>query len=71
MIRLVEQGVYKPVAYSAWAAPIVPLKIDSCGRRICGDYSLAANRATVYEDYQVPKTEDLLATLNGGKKSAN
>ena len=38
------------------------------GGRICGDYSLTANRATEYEDYPVPKTEDLLATLNGGKK---
>jgi hypothetical protein len=36
--------------------------------RLCGDYKLTANQATEYESYPVPKTEDLLATLNGGKK---
>ena len=37
LIRSVEQGVHKPVANSAWVAPIVPVKKDNGEVRICGD----------------------------------
>ena len=37
--RFEKQGVIKPVKYSEWAAPIVPmLKSDQSSIRICGDY---------------------------------
>ena len=68
LVRLVKQGAYKQVPHSAWAAPIVVVKKDDGGVRLCGNYKLTANQATEYESYPIPKTEDLLATLNGGKK---
>ena len=64
--RLVEEGVYVPVGYSGWAAPIVPLLKSDETVRICGDYK--QNKAAHCENYPLPRTEDLLATLNGGQK---
>ena len=66
--RLVKQSLYIPVSYSAWAAPIVPVEKEDGGIRICGDYKLTVNPATESDTYPVPKTEDLLATLNGGER---
>ena len=66
--RLVKQGQYKPVTHAAWAAPIVPVKKDDGTIRICGDYKLTVNPASESDSFPVPKTEDLLATLNGGIK---
>ena len=66
--RLVKEGIYEPVAYSQWAAPIVPLVKEGGSVRICGDYKVTVNPAAKCDNYPVPKTEDLLATLNGGEK---
>ena len=66
--KLVNQGVFKQVSTSAWAAPIVPVRKPDGSVRICGDFQLTVNQAAEYENYPVPKTEDLLATLNGGEK---
>ena len=54
--RLVEEGVYVSVGYSKWAAV-----------RICGDYKQTINKVAHCENYPLPRTEDLLATLNGGR----
>jgi hypothetical protein len=66
--RLLEQGIYEPVAHSLLAAPIVPVRKDDGEIRICGDYKLTINQSAECDTYPVPKTEDLLATLNGGVK---
>ena len=66
--RLVKQGVYNHVTYSEWAAPIVPVVKSDGTIRICGDYKQTVNRSATCDNYPLPKTEDLLATLNGGKK---
>jgi len=63
--RLVSEGVYEPVAHSDWATPIVPV-VEPGKIRICGDYKTTVNPRAKSDHYPVPKTEDLLATLNGG-----
>ena len=65
--RLVEQRVYQAVT-SDWAAPIVPVKKENDLIRACGDYNVITNIVMQYKDYPVPKTENILATLNGGQK---
>ena len=65
--RLVKEGVYEPVSYAKWAAPIVPIPKDDGTVRICGDYKVTVNQAADVDNYPLPKTEDLFATLNGGK----
>ena len=56
-----------PVKTSKWAAPIVPV-LKKCGAvRICGDYKLTANLATVTDSYPLPKIEELFTDLAGRK----
>ena len=64
--RLCKEGIIEPVAFSDWAAPIVPiLKPD---RKSIRDFKLTINQASKLDRYPIPKVEDLLATLVGGKK---
>ena len=65
--RLQKQGIIKPVAFSDWAAPIVPVLKKDGSVRICGDYRLTVNQAAKLETYPLPKIEDLLTSLTGGK----
>ena len=66
--RLVKEGIYVPVKYSPWAAPIVPVEKPDGGLRLCGDYKMTINPRAKCDNYPVPKTEDLLATISGGKR---
>ncbi len=66
--RLQAAGAIEPVRFSEWAAPIVPVVKSDKSIRICGDYKLTVNQASKLDQYPIPKTEDLLATLGGGEK---
>ena len=65
--RLQALGVIRPVQFSDWAAPVVPV-MKSDGRiRLCGDYKITVNRATKLEKYPIPRIEELFASLAAGK----
>ena len=66
--KLESQGIFKPVNHSKWAVPIVPVVKKDGGIRICGAYKMTVNKVANCDKYSVPKTEDLLATLNVGQK---
>ena len=66
--RLEKEGIISPVEFSKWAAPIVPVMKTNGDVRICGDYKCTVNQVSKLDNYPIPKTEDLLATLGGGKK---
>ncbi len=65
--RLVRIGVLDKVKYSDWAAPIVPVPKRDGGIRLCGDYKVTVNPELKVDQYPVPTTEDLFATLAGGQ----
>ena len=65
--RLEKQGVIKPVQFSDWAAPIVPVIKRDGTVQICGDYKLIINTAVKLEVYSLPRIKDLFASLAGGK----
>ena len=65
--RLKHEGILQPVEFSDWAAPIVPVLKNDGSVRICGDYKLTANQAAKVDTYPLPRIEDLLASLAGGK----
>ena len=65
--RLQSLGVIRPVKFSDWAAPIVPVMKGDGRVRICGDYKVTVNRAAKLEKYPIPRIEELFASLAGGK----
>ena len=70
--RLDDQGVWKRVQYSKWAAPLVAVLMDARDPtgpiRICGDYKQTVNKIAPLDSYPIPSTIDQLATLAGGQK---
>ena len=66
--HLVGDGILEPVQYSEWAAPVVAVwKPDRKSIRLCGDFMQTVNRVSKLDHYPIPKIEDLLATLKGGR----
>ena len=65
---LEREGIISPVEFSEWEAPIVPVAKPNGTVRICRDYKLTVNQVSKLDNYPIPKTEDLLATLGGGEK---
>ena len=70
--KLEQQGVWRRVNYSKWAAQIVPVLKDAKNPagpiRICGDYKITVNGAAPLDSYPIPNTVDQLAMLAGGEK---
>ena len=70
--RLDQQGVWKRVQYSKWAAPLVAVLKDPRDPtgpiRICGDFKQTVNKIAPLDSYPIPSTIDQLATLAGGQK---
>ena len=60
-------GVIKPVQFSQWAAPIVPVVKSDGSVCICGDYKVTLNCVAKTDTYTLPKIEDPFASLSGGK----
>ena len=65
--RLQSLGVIRPVQFSDWAAPIVPVMKTNGRVRICGDYKITINRAAKIEKYPILRIKELFASLAGGK----
>ena len=65
--RLVKEGILVPVQFSNWAEPIVVVKKSNGSVRICGHFCMTVNQTMPLDRYPIPRVEDLLATLAGGK----
>ena len=66
--RLVGNGILEPVQNSEGAAPVVAVwKPERKSIRLCGDFKQTVNRVSKLDRYPIPKIEDLLATLKGGR----
>ncbi|XP_037521344.1 uncharacterized protein K02A2.6-like [Rhipicephalus sanguineus] len=61
--RQVQEGVLSPVRVSEWATPIVPVVKRNGEIKLCGDFKLIVNPATHFEQYPLPKIEDIFASL--------
>ncbi|XP_046868537.1 uncharacterized protein K02A2.6-like [Drosophila willistoni] len=64
--RQCKQGILKPVEYSDWATPIVPVIKKDGSIRICGDYKSTLNKAVKPHCHQIPAINTLLASIEGG-----
>lgn len=66
--RLVSEGVLKPISYSKYASPIVPVLKANGDVRICGDFSVSLNKQLEIERYPLPRVEELFSKLHGGQE---
>ena len=69
--RLVNEGIFEPLAHSDWATPIVPVMKPDGSIRSCSDYKQTINRASDCDKYPIPRTEDLFDSLGRGEKFTN
>ncbi len=60
-------GIIETITSSDWAAPIVPVVNRDCSIKICGDYKLTANVATIYGILPIPENRGHICHPLGGK----
>ena len=65
--RLQKAGVIRPVHFSDWAAPIVPILKADGSIRICGDYKVTVNAVSKLDNCPLPRVDDLFTSMSGGK----
>ena len=65
--RLVNEGVLKPVSFSKWATPIVPVLKSNGQIRVCGDYKQTINKVAKTDVYPLPHIDELYTKLAGGE----
>ena len=66
--RLEDEGIINKVSQSDWAAPVVLVPKKDGSPRVCGDYKMTVNQCADVDQYRLPNTEDLFATLAGGQE---
>lgn len=66
--HLEREGIVQKVTHSEWATPIVAVPKPDGRVRVCGDFKVTVNQALSVDQYPLPKADDLLATLAGGKR---
>ena len=64
--RMQDARIIRPVEFSEWAAPIVPVLKSTGAVRICGDYKVTINGAVKVDKYPIPNVSDLFTQLSGG-----
>ena len=65
--RLEKEGIIQSIQFSEWASPIVPVMKSNGSLRMCGDYKSTVNKVSKLDSYPLPRTEDILTNLSGGK----
>ena len=66
--RLVDHGTFEPVQYADWAAQIVPVLEKNGAVPIWGDFKVTVNQVSCLDRYPIPRVEDLVLKLAGGKQ---
>ncbi|XP_062532911.1 uncharacterized protein LOC134201686 [Bombyx mori] len=64
--RLEAEGVLRPVTFSEWATPVVPIVKKNGDVRLCGDYRSTVNQATESDTYPMPTASEVFATISAG-----
>lgn len=65
--KLLTDGIIEPVSCSEYASAVVPVIKKNGNIRICGDFKTTINPQLSVDKYPLPRIEELLARLNGGK----
>ena len=65
--RMVATSVIKPVCFSEWASPIVPVLKRNGQVQICGDFKQTVNPVLQIDKYPIPNIDDLYSKVSGGR----
>lgn len=65
--EFVKKGLWTPLRFSEWASPLVVVDKKSGGLRLCVDYKGTVNPNIERDMYPLPKLDDILTSLAGGK----
>ena len=63
----VATSVIKPVCFSEWASPIVPILKRNGQLRICGDFKQTVYPVLQIYKYPIPNIDDLYSKVSGGR----
>ncbi|XP_043285706.1 uncharacterized protein [Venturia canescens] len=63
--RLLKSNILKPVEYSQWTTPIVPVLKGDGSVRVCGDFKLTLYPVLEIDHFPMPRMEQLFAALQG------
>ena len=66
--RLEREGIVDKVTHSEWATPLVAVLKPDGRVQLRGDFKVTVNPSLSVDQYPLPKVNDLLASLAGGKK---
>ncbi|XP_046612657.1 uncharacterized protein K02A2.6-like [Neodiprion virginianus] len=67
LARLQQLAIISPVEYSDWGTPIVPVLKSNGTLRLCGVYKVTLNKYLEVDRCRLPRVEEVLETLRGGK----
>ena len=65
--NLQPKCVVVPLKFSSWAAPVVPVIKHDGNVRLRRDYNLTIDSVAKNEVYPLPRIEELVAAVSGGK----
>ena len=63
---MVATSIIKPVYFSVWASPIVPVLKRNGQVRTCGDFKLTVNPVLQIDKYPILNIDDLYSKVSGG-----
>ena len=66
--KLERDGIISKIEMSDWASPIVPVLKKDGSVRICDDFKVTVYQVLQVVQYPLPRIDDILATLAGGRK---
>ncbi|XP_046604994.1 uncharacterized protein K02A2.6-like [Neodiprion virginianus] len=67
LARLQQLAIISPVEYSDWGTPIVLVLKSNGTLRLCGDYKVTLNKYLEVDRCPLPRVEEVLEKLRGGK----
>jgi hypothetical protein len=65
--KLVEAGIFEPIRHSEWASPLVIVPKKNGELRLCVDYKNTVNTIIERDKYPLPRLDDILTGLSGGR----
>ncbi|XP_046391558.1 uncharacterized protein K02A2.6-like [Ischnura elegans] len=65
--KLVECGIFEPVRHSEWASPLVVVPKKNGELRLCIGYKSTINTVIERDQYPLPRLDDILSGLSGGR----